>query len=114
MTVAYEPGDLVTVRSEEQVSIIVAPTTRPPDCEFPAGTPDVTVCCVPIALIRTPAGDEDGVLRWVEVADLTRAEAESAAPQPVRSASGPLAYYSGPSGFVPSHSRAPGPVEGSR
>lgn len=80
VTAAYEPGDLVTVRREEQISVIVAPTTRPPDCELPDDTPDVTVCCVPIALVRTPAADDAGALRWVEVADLVRVEAESAAP----------------------------------
>jgi hypothetical protein len=70
----YEPGDLVKVRREELVSVIVAPTTRPPGCELPGDTPDVSICCVPIALVRTPANDENSVLRWVEVADLVCAE----------------------------------------
>lgn len=69
---AFEAGDLVQVRTEETLSVVVLPTDRAPEC-VPDNVPDVGVCCVPIVLIRTPVG-EDGVLRWVEAADLTRVE----------------------------------------
>ena len=64
----FEAGDMVRVRSEPWTSEVVVPTHRRPDC-MPKDTPDIGVCCVPIALVRPPP--ERGVLRWVEVADLT-------------------------------------------
>lgn len=72
---AYEPGDLVQVRSEIVPSAIVIPTGRRPEC-MPDNVPDLTVCCVPVALIRTPA-TEDGILRWVEISDLTPAPVDN-------------------------------------
>jgi hypothetical protein len=69
----YEPGDVVRVRCEERLSVVVLPTHR--ECQPPADVPDLgDLCCVPIVLIRTPTEDADGVLRWVEVRDLTRIE----------------------------------------
>lgn len=63
-------GDVVRVRDEDVLSVIVLPTNGPAQCE-PEGIPDVTICCVPIALVRTPPDGE--TLRWVEISDLTRA-----------------------------------------
>jgi hypothetical protein len=71
----FNAGDLVRVRTEESLSVIVLPTDeRAAACDVPAGTPEVTVCCVPLALVRTPADDEHGTLRWVEAADLLQVE----------------------------------------
>ena len=67
----FSEGDVVKVRQEDELSIVVLPTDRAPEC-VPEDVPDVGICCVPIALIRTPI--EDGVLRWVELRDLTRVE----------------------------------------
>ena len=69
----YEPGDVVRVRGEPSNSSVVMPTHRA--CEVsdnvPSNVPDLgPVCCVPVVLVRTPAGDEGGLLRWVENADL--------------------------------------------
>jgi len=107
---SFNAGDRVRVRDEESVSLVMLPTDgRAARCDIPADTPDLTVCCVAVALVRTPADDEGGVLRWVELADLARVEEpESEVPNPV-SSSGPSPYFSGPSGFVPNHTRAPGP-----
>ena len=69
----FAEGDVVRVRNEEGLSVVALPTDRPSTCELD-GIPDVHICCVPIALVRTPI--EDGVLRWVEIRDLTRAERE--------------------------------------
>jgi hypothetical protein len=63
-------GDVVRVRDEEVMSVVVLPTDGPADCE-PDEIPDVAICCVPIALVRTPPDGE--ALRWVEISDLTRA-----------------------------------------
>jgi hypothetical protein len=68
---AFEAGAVVQVRTEETLSVVVLPTDRAPEC-VPDGVPDIGVCCVPIALVRTPP-EEDGALRWVEVADLSPA-----------------------------------------
>lgn len=71
---AFDAGELVRVRTEERLSVIVLPTDgRAANCDTSADMPDVSACCVPIALVRTPAA-EHGVLRWVEIADLVRAE----------------------------------------
>lgn len=69
----YEPGDLVLVRGEPSHSSVVMPTHRA--CQVsdnvPPDVPDLgPVCCVPVVLVRTPAGAEGGELRWVENADL--------------------------------------------
>ena len=64
-------GDLVRVRQEEDLSVVILPTDRRAD-RLPEGVPEVTLCCVPIALVRTPADDENGAKRWVEIRDLTR------------------------------------------
>lgn len=72
---AYEPGDLVQVRTEAIPSLVVIPTGRRPEC-MPDNVPDLTVCCVPVALVRTPP-DESGRLRWVETADLTPAAVDA-------------------------------------
>jgi hypothetical protein len=73
--VVFAVGDTVRVRSEEQLSVVVLPTDRPPDgpadCA-PEDVPDVDVCCVPVALVRTAV--EGGVLRWVQISDLTRVD----------------------------------------
>ena len=69
----YEPGDLVLVRDEPSRSTVVLPTHRACTVEdkVPPNVPDLgPVCCVPVVLVRTPAGDEGGALRWVENADL--------------------------------------------
>lgn len=72
----FDAGAVVRVRTEEHLSVIVLPTDgRAAVCDVPAGTPEVTVCCVPLALVRTPADDEGGTLRWVEVADIEPAQA---------------------------------------
>lgn len=73
----FDKGDVVRVRREPGVSVVVLPTYCKQDPEdVPPGVPDLTVCCVPVALVRTPTPDDEmGVLRWVEVGDL-RAVAE--------------------------------------
>lgn len=64
----FEPGTLVRVRTEPMVSEVVLPATR--KCEPPnEDLPDLLICCTPVALVRTPV--DVGVLRWVELADLT-------------------------------------------
>lgn len=50
------------------LSEIVLPATR--KCELPEDDlPELLICCVPVALVRTPVGT--GVLRWVELRDLS-------------------------------------------
>ena len=72
---AFDKGDVVKVRLEDELSVIVLPTDHAPDPDdLPEELPEVFICCVPIALVRTPI--EDGVLRWVEIRDLTRVERE--------------------------------------
>lgn len=67
----YEQDDVVRVRSEPMLSRVVAPAHR--KCVLPENVPDLSgVCCVPVALVRTPADDPDGPLRWVEPRDLVR------------------------------------------
>ncbi|ACU77371.1 hypothetical protein Caci_8551 [Catenulispora acidiphila DSM 44928] len=69
----FEPGTVVRVRTEPTLSEVVLPATR--QCEPPAeDLPELLICCTPVALVRTPVGI--GVLRWVELRDLTVAEAE--------------------------------------
>lgn len=77
----FEPGDVVRVRTEEMLSVVVVPAHR--KCEIPANAPDLGAqCCVPIALVRTPAHEKDGILRWVEPRDLARADPDSAQSSP--------------------------------
>lgn len=69
----FEPGTAVRVRSEPMLSEIVLPATR--KCELPKDDlPELLICCTPVALVRTPAGS--GVLRWVELKDLTAADTD--------------------------------------
>lgn len=74
----FEPGDVVRVRTEPVLSEVVLPTTRKSDCAPPGDTPELLICCTPVALIRTPI--ETGVLRWVELRDLTAAELDDESP----------------------------------
>ena len=69
----FEPGDLVRVRREPSNSTVVMPTHRAcePRDKIPADVPDLgPVCCVPVVLVRTPAGDTGGELRWVDNRDV--------------------------------------------
>ncbi|WP_194925596.1 hypothetical protein [Catenulispora pinisilvae] len=76
----YVPGDVVRVRREPSLSVVVLPTHRA--CEASQNAPDLgLLCCVPIALVRTPVGDEP--LRWVEISDLTHASGSGAEESPV-------------------------------
>jgi hypothetical protein len=68
---AFAEGDIVRVRDEPALSVIAQPTDAPPTCD-PGLLPALTVCCVPVALVR-PADDPDGHARWVEIRDLTPA-----------------------------------------
>lgn len=64
-----EPGALVRVRIEPSSSLVL-----PADQAggLPNTGPDLlSTFCTEIVLVRTPANDEDGVQRWVEVGDLT-------------------------------------------
>lgn len=73
----FDVGALVHVRTEPQESVVVLPGHRPaaPGELPPEGVPDLAgQCCVPVALVRTPPAG--GALRWIEIADLTRAEAD--------------------------------------
>lgn len=50
------------------LSEIVLPATR--KCELPKDDiPELLICCTPVALVRTPVSL--GVLRWVELKDLS-------------------------------------------
>lgn len=69
-TPKFDKGDVVRVGDEEALSVVVLPTYCKPVAEdVPSNMPEVGICCVPLALVRTPAGDE-GVLRWVGVGEL--------------------------------------------
>lgn len=68
----YQAGDLVRVREEPSLSTIVQPPHQAAS-ELPDDVPELNICCVPVALVRTPTPAEpSGVLRWVEVRDLRR------------------------------------------
>lgn len=78
----YERGDVVRVRDEPWLSIVALPTHE--RCEVPPDAPDLgAMCCVPIALVRSPADDENGPLRWVELQDLTPAGDDDGDDSPV-------------------------------
>lgn len=67
----YEPGDVVRVREEPSLSVVVLPTHR--GCDVSEDAPDLGgSCCVPIALVQTPTGGGESVTRWAEISDLTR------------------------------------------
>ena len=69
----FEPGDLVLVRCEPSKSTVVMPTHRPckPRDNIPADVPDLgPAVCTPVVLVRTPAGDDGGKLRWVDNRDV--------------------------------------------
>lgn len=69
----FEVDDVVRVRREPMLSVVVAPAHR--RCEVPECVSDLDgVVCVPLVLVRTPADDPNGVFRWVEPRDLARAE----------------------------------------
>ena len=69
----FEPGSVVRVRTEPMLSEVVLPATR--RCEPPEDDlPELLICCTPVALVRTPV--DTGVLRWVELRDLTAANAD--------------------------------------
>ena len=69
----FEPGTVVRVRTEPMLSEVVLPATR--KCEPPEDeVPELLICCTPVALVRTPVGI--GVLRWIELRDLTAASEE--------------------------------------
>lgn len=67
----FAEGDLVRVRTEPALSVIIQPADRPATCDL-GELPPLTVCCVPIALVR-PAADPAGPRRWVELTDLSAA-----------------------------------------
>lgn len=75
----FDKGDVVRVRREPGLSVVVLPTYCTPQPEdIPENVPDLTVCCVPVALVRTPTPDDEvGVLRWVELRDLEPAVDEA-------------------------------------
>lgn len=79
----FEPGDVVRVRSESWTSVVlpsVLPVRRRHrllwwlNHKRPDRVPDLpSMWGFPLVLVRTltPADYENGVLRWVEVRDLT-------------------------------------------
>jgi hypothetical protein len=70
---SFEPGDVVRVRTEPSLSAVVLPTHQ--GSQPSEDGPDLGAsCCVPVVLVRTPADNEDGVKRWVEIRDLTPME----------------------------------------
>lgn len=67
-------GDTVRVRDEWALSVVVQAADGTVSCEIPAeSVPNlVGVCCVPVVLVRTPFGDDDGWrdMRWVVLEDV--------------------------------------------
>lgn len=63
-------GDVVLVREEPALSVVVQPPHQAASC-LPENVPDLDICCVPVALVRTltPHGSGGG-LRWEKAADL--------------------------------------------
>ena len=72
-TPRFDRGDVVRVGDEDELSVVVLPTyCKPQPGDVPSELPEVGICCVPLALVRTPATGE-GVLRWVGVEDINAA-----------------------------------------
>lgn len=69
-------GAVVRVRREEMGSVVMA--SRGDCAESLEDIPDIDFCCVPAVLVRTPATDDGGVLRWVQLSDLVGLDAETA------------------------------------
>lgn len=66
-------GEPVHIRDEDAVSLVVLPTDGRPSCDVPDNIPDVNgVCCVPVVMVRTPTGDDDGSghMRWAALEDV--------------------------------------------
>jgi hypothetical protein len=76
----FDKGDVVRVRREPSLSVVVLPSyCKPKPEDIPEGVPDLTICCVPVVLVRTPTPEDAvGVLRWVELRDLVVPEADEA------------------------------------
>lgn len=70
----FNKGDIVTVDGEDTRGVVMLPTDRRVVCP-PEGTPEVGICCVPLALITTPV--DGGDLRWIELRLLTRVDDET-------------------------------------
>lgn len=69
----FAPGDVVRVRVEPSWGAVMLPAHR--ECDAPGDEADFSeMFCVPTVLVRTPADDENGVKRWVEISDLTLME----------------------------------------
>lgn len=69
----FDKGDVVRVRDEPGLSVVVLPSFCKPDpADLPENMPPIEVCCVPIALVSTTTDAHGEVLRWVELGDLHR------------------------------------------
>lgn len=65
-----QEGDVVRVQDEPELSIVVQSPHEAASC-LPENTPDIDICCVPVALVRTPTPEEpEGALRWVKASDV--------------------------------------------
>ena len=73
MTTRFDKGDVVRVRNEPGLSVVVLPSYCKPDpADLPDNMPPIDVCCVPIALVSTTTEAQGEVLRWVELGDLSK------------------------------------------
>lgn len=71
-TPRFDRGDVVRVGDETELSVVVLPTyCKPAPEDVPSELPEIGICCVPLALVRTPAA-ENGTLRWLAVETLER------------------------------------------
>lgn len=71
MVERFDKGDVVRVRDEQVLSVVVLPSYCKPDpADLPENMPPIEMCCVPIALVSTTTALESDVLRWVELCDL--------------------------------------------
>jgi hypothetical protein len=70
---AFSQGDVVKVRDEEELSVVILPSDGSADF-IPEDIPEPFLCCVPIALVGRFSDGRDP--RWVEPRDLTRADPE--------------------------------------